>query len=113
MTHKALRPIIASTSLGGVPAINRSPVDQAKWVGMAGEIAVEHGVTLIGTINIASMVPYHASQMYARNLTAFLTHLFKDGKPNLDSGDEIISATMVTRSGNVVNKLVKDFFKLQ
>ena len=34
-----------------------------------------HGVTIIGWINLASTVPYHASQMYARNLTAFLLHL--------------------------------------
>ena len=45
-----------------------------------GEIVVEHGVTIIGTVNLASTVPYHASQMYARNITAFLLHLFKDGK---------------------------------
>ncbi len=37
-----------------------------------GEIAVEHGVTLIGLFNLASTVPHHASQMYAKNLTAFL-----------------------------------------
>src|ERR1044071_7491395 len=45
---------------------------------------VKHGVTIIGAINLASGVPYHASQMYARNVTAFLTHLFRDGKIQLD-----------------------------
>ena len=49
-----------------------------------GEIIVEHGVTIIGRFNLASTVPYHASQMYARNLTAFLLHLVKDGKLRLD-----------------------------
>ena len=47
----------------------------------AGETIVKHGVTIIGPINLASGVPYHASQMYARNLTTFLAHLVKDGKP--------------------------------
>ena len=45
-----------------------------------GEAIVEHGVTIIGWFNLASTVPYHASQMYARNLSAFLLHLVKDGK---------------------------------
>ena len=48
----------------------------------SGETVVEHGVTIIGRINLASTVPYHASQMYARNMTAFLLHLVKDGKLN-------------------------------
>ena len=45
-----------------------------------GETIVDHGVTIIGRINLASAVPYHASQMYARNLTSFLVNLVKDGK---------------------------------
>ena len=45
-----------------------------------GEMIVEYGVTVIGWFNLASTVPYHASQMYARNLSAFLLHLVKDGK---------------------------------
>ena len=44
-----------------------------------GEIVVEHGVTIIGWFNLASTVPYHASQMFARNVNAFLLHLVKDG----------------------------------
>src|SRR5437773_1409889 len=43
-----------------------------------GETIVEQGVTIIGQLNLASTVPYHASQMYARNLTAFLLNLVKD-----------------------------------
>jgi len=77
-----------------------------------GEIVVEHGVTVIGTINLASKVPYHASQMYARNISAFLLHLFKDGKLQLDAQDEIVEKTLVTRGGEIVNKLVREFFKL-
>src|SRR5439155_2963109 len=49
-----------------------------------GQTVVKHGVTIIGRINIATGVLYHASQMYARNLTAFLLHLVKDGKLRLD-----------------------------
>src|SRR5438132_3412333 len=46
----------------------------------AGESVVINGVTVIGPINLASGVPHHASQMYARNLTSFLANLVKDGK---------------------------------
>jgi len=77
-----------------------------------GEIIVEHGVTIIGWFNLASTVPYHASQMYARNVSAFLVHLLKDGKLQLDIDDEIIRETMLTRGGEVVNARVREFFSL-
>src|SRR5436853_5537920 len=77
-----------------------------------GEIAVEHGVTIIGWFNLASTVPYHASQMYARNVSAFLLYLVKNGKLQLNMDDEIIRETMLTRSGEVVNARVREFFSL-
>jgi H+-translocating NAD(P) transhydrogenase subunit alpha len=77
-----------------------------------GETVNEHGVTIIGAINLASSVPYHASQMYARNLTTFLTYMVKDGKPQLNMQDEIIRETMVTSGGEIVNARVREFFKL-
>jgi NAD(P) transhydrogenase subunit alpha len=48
--------------------------------------------------------------MYARNLSAFLLHLVKDGKLRVDPDDEIIRDTLVTRGGEVVNRRVRDFF---
>jgi len=77
-----------------------------------GEEVVEYGVTIIGRFNLASSVPYHASQMYARNITAFLLHLVKDGKLRLDNNDEIIRETLLTQGGEVVNKRVREFFSL-
>ena len=77
-----------------------------------GEVIVEHGVTIIGRINLATEVPYHASQMYARNVTAFLLHLVKDGKLQLDLEDEITRETLVTQGGEVVNQRVREFFGL-
>lgn len=77
-----------------------------------GETIVTHGVTVIGPINLASGVPYHASQMYARNVTTFLAHLVKDGKPRLDDADEIIRDTMITRGGDIVNARVREFYGL-
>jgi NAD(P) transhydrogenase subunit alpha len=77
-----------------------------------GEIVVEYGVTIIGWFNLASTVPYHASQMYARNVSAFLVHLVKEGKLQLNMEDEIIRETMLTRGGEVVNARVREFFSL-
>jgi NAD(P) transhydrogenase subunit alpha len=78
----------------------------------AGKIVVEHDVTLIGYINLASTVPYHASQMYARNVAAFLTHLTKDRKIVIDTSDEITRETLITQGGKVVNARVREFFGL-
>jgi len=77
-----------------------------------GEEVVEYGVTIIGRFNLASSVPYHASQMYSRNLSAFLLHLVKDGKLRVDTDDEIVRETLLTQGGEVVNKRVRDFFSL-
>ena len=71
------------------------------------EITVAHGVTIIGLFNLAGTVPYHASQMYARNLATFITHLLKDGKLRLDLGDEITRETLVTRDGAVVHERIR------
>jgi H+-translocating NAD(P) transhydrogenase subunit alpha len=77
-----------------------------------GEIIVEHGVTIIGEFNLASSVPHHASQMYARNISAFLLHLVKDGKLQLDFDDEIVRETLLTHGGEVFNARVREFFSL-
>ena len=77
-----------------------------------GETVREHGVSIIGAINLASSVPYHASQMYARNLTTFLLYLVKDGKLQLNTQDEIVRETLVARGGEVVNARVREFFKM-
>jgi NAD(P) transhydrogenase subunit alpha len=79
---------------------------------VAGQTVIRHGVTIIGTINLASGVPYHASQMYARNITSFLTYLVKDGKIQLNLEDEIVRETLLTRDGEIVNHRVREFFGL-
>jgi len=73
-----------------------------------GETVVERGVTIMGPINLASGVPYHASQMYARNLTSFLTNLVKDGKVRPPESDDIIRDTLLTQGGEVVNVRVRE-----
>jgi H+-translocating NAD(P) transhydrogenase subunit alpha len=77
-----------------------------------GEKIVADGVTIIGWYNFASTVPYHASQMYARNVSAFLLHIVKDGKLRLDTTDEIIRDTLLTIGGEVVNQRLREFHSL-
>jgi NAD(P) transhydrogenase subunit alpha len=71
-----------------------------------------NGVTIVGEVNLASTVPYHASQMYAKNLVTFLTLLAKGGKLNLNMQDDIIRETLVTQGGEVVNPRVRELFGL-
>jgi len=77
-----------------------------------GEIVVKHDVTIIGWLNLASTVPYHASQMYARNVSSFLLHIVKEGKLQLNLQDEIVRDTLLTRAGEVANARVREFFSL-
>ena len=73
-----------------------------------GETVVAQGVTVIGPLNLPSSVPYHASQMYARNVTALLKHLLKDGQLNIDLNDEITRETLVVQNGVVVHPKVRE-----
>jgi len=66
------------------------------------------GVTIFGTVNLASTVAWHASQMYARALSAFLLHHVREGRLCIDDGDEITRETLVTRGGAVVHPRVRD-----
>jgi NAD(P) transhydrogenase subunit alpha len=73
-----------------------------------GESVVEHGVTILGPLNLPSTVPYHASQMYARNITALLRHLTNEGRLDLSTEDEITREAMVTREGEVMHPRVRE-----
>lgn len=77
------------------------------------EIVVHRGVTILGPSNPAALAPYHASQMYSKNITTFLAHLLgKDGatQPTLPINleDEITRETLLTRGGEVVHPRVRD-----
>ena len=69
---------------------------------------VVHGVTILGPTNLPSAVPYHASQMYAKNITTFLLHLVKDGCVRIDPSDEITRDTLVAERGEVVNARIRE-----
>jgi NAD(P) transhydrogenase subunit alpha len=73
----------------------------------AGETVEAHGVTIIGPRNLPSSVPYHASQLYARNVTAFVSHLVAGGEVKLDLEDEILRDTLLTHAGRVTSPRVQ------
>ncbi len=73
----------------------------------AGEDVEVGGVTIIGTRNVPSTMPLHASQLYARNVANLLLHLVKDGAINLDFADEITKGACVTHGGEIVNERAK------
>lgn len=78
-----------------------------------GETVVAHGVSILGPANLPSEVPYHASQMYANNVTAFLLHLVDDGRLKIDVDDEIVRQTLMTREGKVVNERVCELLGIE
>jgi len=77
-----------------------------------GQTVEEYGVHIIGLENLPSSVPFHASQMYARNITTFLLHLIKDGKFNIDQDDEITRETLITHGGKIVHSRVRELLGL-
>jgi len=77
------------------------------------QVVTHKGVTILGPSNPPALVPYHASQMYSKNITTFLAHLLgKDGatQPSLviNADDEITRETLLTRGGEVVHARVRD-----
>ncbi len=78
-----------------------------------GDRTVIHaGVTILGPLNIASSVPYHASLMYSRNVAAFVGNLLVKGAVVIDPNDEITRETLVTRGGEVVHPRVLELLQL-
>ena len=72
----------------------------------ADETVERNGVTIIAPTNLAATVPVHASQLYSRNITSFLTPLIKDGQLQIDMNDDVVGPSCVTHEGHIVNKRV-------
>ncbi len=72
----------------------------------ADETVERHGVTILAPTNLTASVPVHASQLYSRNITSFLTLIIKDGELSIDMTDDVIGPSCVTHQGEVVNQRV-------
>jgi NAD(P) transhydrogenase subunit alpha len=72
------------------------------------KIVEKHNVTIIGESNLPSLVAVNSSEVYAKNLMALLDHISKEGKVELDLEDEIVSGSLISHNGEVVNSRVKE-----
>src|SRR2546423_6937992 len=71
------------------------------------DVVVERdGVTIVAPTNLAATVPVHASQLYSRNITSFLSLLIKDGQLQLNMNDDVVGPSCVTHNGEIVNQRV-------
>ena len=75
------------------------------------EITVHNGVTIDGSSNIPGSMPVHASELYAKNITAFLTYMIEDGDLKLNLDDEIISGSMYTHQGEITHEPTQEAIK--
>jgi len=112
-------PILITAEMAGALAPGSVIVDIAAERGgnceltRAGETVVHGGVRILGPVNIPSDAPFHASQMYASNVTSFLKlMLAKDGTLNVNREDEIVRETLVTDAGEVVHPRVNEVLGL-
>jgi len=71
-------------------------------------VVTGNGVHVIGKTNLPATMPYHASQLYSRNVQALLEALVKDGSLNLDPADEIARGTTIVRAGEIVHQPTLD-----
>ena len=126
LMHKHLQKsdiVITTALIPGRPApilIPKSMVETMKPGSIIMDLASENGgnceltikdkitefnqVTIDGTSNIPGTMPVHASELYSKNILAFLIYLIKDKKLNLDSKDEIISGALFTSGGKITNE---------
>jgi NAD(P) transhydrogenase subunit alpha len=77
-----------------------------------GETIDVGGVLVVGTLNLPSALPHDASQMYARNMTAFLRNLVQNGQVHLNTEDQIIRDTLLTHDGEITNPRVRGLLGL-
>ncbi len=121
--------VITTALIPGKPApilITKDSVEKMKPGSVIMDLASENGgnceltekdrvitykeVVIDGTSNIPGLMPQHASQLYAKNISSFFSHINKDGKPNINQEDEIISGSLFTYQGNIMHKQTKDWF---
>jgi H+-translocating NAD(P) transhydrogenase subunit alpha len=69
-------------------------------------VVTSNGVTILAPLNLAATIPYHASQLFSRNMTSFLQLLNKDGQLNIDMSDDVVGPSCITHQGQVVNARV-------
>ena len=72
-----------------------------------GKQVVKHGVTICGFLNLPALMPYHASQMFSKNMESVINHLIKGDQINLDISDEINKGALITHKGEIIQESIK------
>jgi len=72
------------------------------------QVVVQHEITILGPTNLPAEIPFHASQMFARNVATFLLHLVQDGEFVLNREDEITRETLVTVGGQITSPRIAE-----
>ena len=107
--------------------VTKAMVDDMKAGSVVVDLAAEQGgncevteadktqnvnnVQVIGPVNVPSMLPYHASELYGKNIKAVLDHLLDEGKPVYDFEDQITKDSTVTHQGELVSPSVKEHYE--
>jgi NAD(P) transhydrogenase subunit alpha len=73
-----------------------------------GETVMHNGVKVLAPTNLPSELPYHASEMYSKNITTFLLDMVEEGELVLDFDDEIVSGTCITHQGQVLHARTRE-----
>lgn len=73
----------------------------------SGETLDVHGITVIGAVNLPSTLPVHASELYARNVTNFIRHVYQQKNGAIDFNDDIVKSACLTHNGEIVNQLLR------
>lgn len=77
-----------------------------------GETVVHNGVTILGPINLPATIPFHASQLYGKNISTLLLHLLKQGFPSVNTSDDVIDATLAVHDGEIRNPTMREKLNL-
>jgi NAD(P) transhydrogenase subunit alpha len=79
----------------------------------SGETVIDHGVQILGPENLAATVPFHASQMFSKNVVTFLLNMVdKEGTLAIDLEDEVVAGSLVTQNGEIIHPRVRDIMGL-
>lgn len=71
-----------------------------------GKVVTKHNVTIVGPVNLPTQIPYHASQMYSRNIVNLLKYIYQNGDVKQKFSDDIVSGCCVCYNGEVINKIL-------
>ena len=99
ITEEMVRGMVRGSVIVDLAAVGGGNCELTK----PGEIIDFHGVTIIGSLDLASSMAVHSSRMYSKNLTAFVKSMTKDGALHIDLEDEVVAGSLVTHGGRIVH----------